>query len=158
MAIDSLPLNPASLVKPMSAGGLSSAAMADRSSVALGASERAEVTAPADTNLVSIPVLKQGKPQEQQPLDESSVQRMNESLQKAGSNILFEPDEDSGKMLFLMKDAETGETIRQIPNEVVLKISQAINEFLSQAQIDGKSVSNTSLPGAVSGLVTNLMA
>ncbi len=159
MAIDSLPLNPASLVKPMSAGGLSSAAMADRSSVALGASEKVGAAFAQDnTRSVSVPVSEQGKSEGKQPLDETSVQRMNESLQKAGSNILFEPDEDSGKMLFLMKDAETGETIRQIPNEVVLKISQAINEFLSQAQIDGKSVSNTSLPGAVSGLVTNLMA
>ncbi|HQT05483.1 MAG TPA: flagellar protein FlaG [Thiotrichales bacterium] len=158
MAIDSLSLNSTSMVKPMSAGSLSGTAMADRSSGVLVATERAEVTAPADTNLVSIPVLKQGKSQEQQPLDESSVQRMNESLQKAGSNILFEPDEDSGKMLFLMKDAETGETIRQIPNEVVLKISQAIGDFLNQAQIEGKSNSNSSLPSALSGLVTNLMA
>jgi uncharacterized FlaG/YvyC family protein len=89
-------------------------------------------------------------------LDKNALESMNESLQKAGSNILFEPDESSGKMLFLMKDAETGETIRQIPNEVVLKISQAIGEFLKTAQFEGKSASGASLTSAISGMVTNL--
>lgn len=156
MALESLSLNSPGMVKAMNVGVFSGIAMADRSGATSVAAEKTEQ--PSSGNSVTPPALSIPKLGGQQSLDEASVQRMNESLQKSGSNILFEPDEDSGKMLFKMKDAETGETIRQIPNEVVLKISQAIGDFLNQAQIEGKSNSNSSLPSALSGLVTNLMA
>lgn len=160
MAIDSLSFNSASMVKPMNSNGLSSAAMADRFSgaeVSAPQAERAPLLG-ASNGSIATSSQAQAKTESSPSLDSNSVQRLNESLQKAGSNILFQPDEESGKMLFLMKDAETGETIRQIPNEVVLKISQAIGDFLKQAQPDGKSSAGASLPSALSGLVTNLMA
>lgn len=155
MAIDSVSLNVNTMVKPSGVNALPSLSGADRigEQGSVQAESRVFVT---ENELKSVTSAEAKKNDAFRLLDENAVESMNESLQKAGSNILFEPDESSGKMLFLMKDAETGETIRQIPNEVVLKISQAIGEFLKSAQFEGKSASSASLTSAISGMVTNL--
>lgn len=155
MAIDSLSLNVSTMVKPPSVNASPSLSVADRIGE-LGSIGSESRVISSENESKSVTSADAKKNDASRLLDENAVESMNESLQKAGSNILFEPDESSGKMLFLMKDAETGETIRQIPNEVVLKISQAIGEFLKSAQFEGKSASSASLTSAISGMVTNL--
>lgn len=155
MAIDSVSLNVNTMVKPPGVNASPSLSGVDRTGEQGSVQAESRVFA-TENELKSVTSAEAKKNDAFRLLDENTVESMNESLQKAGSNILFEPDESSGKMLFLMKDAETGETIRQIPNEVVLKISQAIGEFLKSAQFEGKSASGASLTSAISGMVTNL--
>lgn len=156
MAIEGLSTNNLSMVRSMATSTANVATMTERSaglSVPLTGSEGlAKQVSAAEVTAV--------KPQanNSEAIEDDSLQQLNESLQKVGSNILFESDEDSGKMLFLMKDAETGETIRQIPNEVVLKISRAIGEYLDTAQLDSKKENhaNSALAKSLSGFITNM--
>lgn len=156
MAIEGLSTNNLSMVRSMATSTANVATMTERSaglSMPLTGSEGlAQQVSAAD-----VTATKQ-QTNNSKAIEANSLQQLNESLQKAGSNILFEPDEDSGKMLFLMKDAETGETIRQIPNEVVLKISRAIGEYLDTTQLDSKieNNANSSLAKSLSGLITNM--
>jgi flagellar protein FlaG len=49
---------------------------------------------------------------------------MNRSLQ-------FQLDEGTGQMVVTLRDAETGEVIRQVPGEDALRIAQRIEQGLS---------------------------
>jgi uncharacterized FlaG/YvyC family protein len=153
MALDSLTTGMASTLKPISFGGASTMVRSSSSDDFLIKQDEnvndavSSVAKTADLDVQSTNLV----------IDDLQIDRLNESLGKAGSNILFEPDVDSGKMLFVMKDATTGEIIRQIPNEVVLKISQAVNAYLSKVQLDTKSVPGSTLNSSLSGLITNLM-
>lgn len=159
MAIDNVTSSTTSLLNSVSMRAKSVAAMAEPSEVIQGVSNSALSTLAlarekdSVSNITIVPELNQ---QAEGLLDKPSLERLNESLKKAGSNILFEPDADTGKMLFLMKDAETGETIRQIPNEVVLKISRAIDDYLDNTQLDSKTATNNSLAKTLSGMLTDL--
>ena len=160
MAIDSLTTNTASVFNAVNMRSKSSVAMAEETLALASVSTQSTGLIKADERLNSIVSSSLPKQSEAvKPLDDQSLQRLNEALQKSGSNILFKPDEDSGRMLFVMEDAQTGETIRQIPNEVVLKISRAIGEYLDNTQFDNKTEngSNTLLASSLSGLITNMM-
>lgn len=79
---------------------------------------------------------------------------LNSQLDSLQSFLKFEKDEDNQKMIFFIKNSETGETIRQIPNKDLLDISKNISNYLEMAQqagMDGKK------PSAV-GLLTNQTA
>lgn len=153
MAIEGLSTNNLSMVRSMATSTANVATMTERSaglSVPLTGTEGLA----QQVNTADVTAVKQ-QTKNSEAIEANSLLQLNKSLQKAGSNILFEPDEDSGKMLFLMKDAETGETIRQIPNDVVLKISRAIGEYLDTAQLDGKKENSAK---SLSGLITNMIA
>lgn len=62
------------------------------------------------------------------------LEQVNAFFSKNGSQFQFELDQDADKMVFYLKDAQTGETIRQIPDETVLRISRNINQFLATQQ------------------------
>jgi hypothetical protein len=51
-------------------------------------------------------------------------------LQLARAELSFEEDENSGKIVVRLKDPRTGELIRQIPSEEMLKIASAMDENL----------------------------
>jgi uncharacterized FlaG/YvyC family protein len=158
MAIDSLTTNTATVLNAVNMRSKSSAAMAEETLAVASVSTQSTGLMRVEDELPKIAsssLLKQ--PEAVKPLDDQSVQRLNEALQKSGSNILFKADEDSGRMLFVMEDAQTGETIRQIPNEVVLKISQAIDDYLNSTQLESKNSPNNGLTNRLSGLLTNFM-
>lgn len=154
MAIEGLNTNNLSMVRSMATSAPSVASMAERSAglsmLSTGSDALTKQVNASDANA------SKNQTNNLEVVEADSLQQLNESLQKAGSNILFEPDEDSGKMLFLMKDAETGKTIRQIPNEVMLKISRAIDDYLDSSQLEGKMVANNSLSKTLSGMLTDL--
>ncbi len=72
----------------------------------------------------------------QKGLDHNTLAQLNEQLKVLNEFIQFEPDKDVGKMVMYIKDAETNETLRQIPMEAVLKIAKQIDEFLKNVQVD----------------------
>ena len=84
------------------------------------------------------------------------VEEANAFFSKNGNQLQFELDQDADKMVFYLKDAQTGETLRQIPDETVLRISKNINQFLETQQRQASSSLDTS--ALLSGLITDTRA
>lgn len=78
-------------------------------------------------------------------LDSSQVEQflvtLNEQLNQLKNTLQFEKDQDSERMLILVKDRTSGETIRQIPSEEFLAISKNITNFLESANKLDKTIS-----------------
>lgn len=78
------------------------------------------------------------------------VDKTNDKLTQSGSKIFFELNQDTEKPVLTIKDAQTGDVIRQIPSESHIKLSKMINEFLDRGS---ESLSSTnSMPV---GLITS---
>jgi flagellar protein FlaG len=50
-------------------------------------------------------------------------------MRDGGRNLNFHIDDKVGGPVVLVKNAETGEVVRQIPNEVVVRIAHSIEAF-----------------------------
>jgi flagellar protein FlaG len=70
-------------------------------------------------------------PAEAKPLAKETLEaiasRIQEYLQRNGRNLEFRVDDASGRTVISVRDAHTGELIRQIPNEEALAISQRLS-------------------------------
>lgn len=76
------------------------------------------------------------------------LDQANALLKLSNSDIEFKLDDTSGKAIFYIKDVGTGEVLRQIPNEAMLKLSQNIDRFLEGAsQLSGSASQSTLLSG-----------
>ena len=87
------------------------------------------------------PVASQPKVQERKPVEikvdvdamranlKDSIQKLNDSMRDGGRNLNFHIDDKVGGPVVLVKNAETGEVVRQIPNEVVVRIAHSIEAF-----------------------------
>lgn len=62
------------------------------------------------------------------------LEKINRTLEMIQTRISVEKDLTSGKMVFKIVNAETGETIKQIPPETMLKISAHIAEYINSAK------------------------
>ena len=59
-------------------------------------------------------------------LDES-IARLNETMRDGGRNLNFSIDENTaGSFVVLVKNTDTGEVIRKIPNDAVIRIAHSI--------------------------------
>jgi len=58
-----------------------------------------------------------------------SIQKLNDSMRDGGRNLNFHIDDQVGGPVVLVKNADTGEVVRQIPNEVVVRIAHSIEAF-----------------------------
>lgn len=59
------------------------------------------------------------------------VKSLNEHVQMINRNLQFSVDEDSGRSVIRVVNAETQELVRQIPSEEALRISRHIKEQTS---------------------------
>lgn len=59
----------------------------------------------------------------------TAVTNLNQYISSAVSSIEFAVDEDSGKTLVKVVDAETRKVLRQIPNEEVLALSKTLDRM-----------------------------
>lgn len=59
---------------------------------------------------------------------------VNEKVKALQSFLKFEKDEDTEKMVFSIKNSETGEVIRQIPSKQLLDVSKQISQYLDRVQ------------------------
>ena len=60
-------------------------------------------------------------------LDES-LARLNETMRDGGRNLNFAIDQStSGSFVVLVKNTDTGEVIRKIPNDAVIRIAHSID-------------------------------
>ena len=60
---------------------------------------------------------------------EDSVQRLNDMMKDSGRNLNIGVDRVLGGPVVTVRNAESGEVIRQIPNEVVVKMAHSIEAF-----------------------------
>ena len=58
---------------------------------------------------------------------DQAIHQLNEVMRDGGRNITFAMDEDRGTPIILVKKQDTGEVIRQIPNEVVIKVGHSLD-------------------------------
>jgi flagellar protein FlaG len=58
-----------------------------------------------------------------------AVENMNDFFQMVRRTLQFSLDEESGRVLVKIKDAETDEVIRQIPSEEILRLAKSLDEF-----------------------------
>jgi flagellar protein FlaG len=60
---------------------------------------------------------------------EASVDRLNAMLKDSGRNLNIGIDKALGGPVVTVRNAESGEVVRQIPNEVVVKMAHSIEAF-----------------------------
>ncbi|MCY7294535.1 flagellar protein FlaG [Alteromonas sp. a30] len=90
----------------------------------------AEVSGPNSTNASSENADIQGNSVELNPANlESAVGEVSEFVQSQNRNLNFSFNEDSGRSIVQVTDSETGELIRQIPSEEVLRLSERIKNL-----------------------------
>jgi len=59
---------------------------------------------------------------------QQAVERMNAKMVDGGRGLAFRVDPDLGRPVVTVTNKETGEVIRQIPNEVVIQMARSIND------------------------------
>lgn len=69
---------------------------------------------------------------------EESVQSLNEMMRDSGRNLHIGVDRVLGGPVVTVRNAESGEVVRQIPNEVVVKLAHSIEAFKGWLH-DGKA-------------------
>lgn len=69
---------------------------------------------------------------------QQAVERMNAKMADGGRGLAFRVDPDLGRPVVTVTNKETGEVIRQIPNEVVIRMARSIEDtkgLLLNAQV-----------------------
>lgn len=61
------------------------------------------------------------------------VEQLNKHAQTVNRDLLFSVDDDSGKTVIKVVNADTAELVRQIPSEEVLRLSETIRESLESS-------------------------
>jgi flagellar protein FlaG len=113
-----------SLAKQNQSAGLSSAAPAGVTGVA------PKVTAIAKAEIMPIPKAEINFDSDRmlQNLRES-ISKLNEMLVSSSRGLNFSMDEKLGRPIIYVKNSQTGEIVRQIPNEVVVRIAHGIEDL-----------------------------
>jgi flagellar protein FlaG len=60
---------------------------------------------------------------------QQTLAEMNQQMRLNGRALAFSMDEKADRMVIKVSNSITGEVVRQIPNEVVLRIAHSIEEF-----------------------------
>ncbi|MXR69460.1 flagellar protein FlaG [Shewanella insulae] len=72
---------------------------------------------------------KQAQEQEQSPEEmQKLVEEMSNMMSMMRKGLAFKIDEDSGTNIVSVMDIDSGDVIRQIPNEEALKLAQKLSE------------------------------
>lgn len=60
---------------------------------------------------------------------QDTLDKINATLRDGGRSLNFLMDEKAGGLVVLVKNADTGEVIRQIPNDTVVRMAHSIEAF-----------------------------
>ena len=60
---------------------------------------------------------------------QESLQKLNETMRDGGRNLSFHMDEQLGGLVVQVKNADTGEVVRQIPNDMVVRMARNFEDF-----------------------------
>ncbi len=80
-------------------------------------------------NAVAAPGLAQEQNAASQEDVDQAAQKINEALQTVSQKLEFSVDKDTEAVVVKVMDKETGEVIRQIPSEELLKIAKALDKL-----------------------------
>lgn len=111
-------------------------------SVVASVDRTARGAAPAAAEPPRRPVREPVAPQPSAADIEQASARIEKYVQSSGRNLQFRVDADSGRVVVSVRDAETGELIRQIPNEAALRIAKSLEQGdtrRAQVLIDDKA-------------------
>ena len=68
-------------------------------------------------------------PAEMEKKLEEAVARLNEQMEANGRKLGFSVDDRLNKQIVRVVNKETGEVVRQIPNEVVIRVANSIEDL-----------------------------
>ncbi len=60
---------------------------------------------------------------------DQAIGQLNDNMRDGGRNLAFAMDEVLGRPVIVVKKGDTGEVIRQIPNEVVIKVAHNLDKL-----------------------------
>ena len=60
---------------------------------------------------------------------QESLDKMNQVMRDGGRNLTFSMDEKVGGLVIFVKNADTGEVVRQIPSEAVVRMAHSMDAF-----------------------------
>lgn len=110
----------------MPAAALLNAAKAHQASSAATVAEPTRAAAPAK---VSAKPLAKVDVEEARQRVEEVVHRLNEELKKNGRNLNFSVDQAVNRVVITVKNSHTGEVVRQIPDEAVMRVAHSIHDL-----------------------------
>lgn len=58
---------------------------------------------------------------------EAATEQIERFVRSSGRSLQFRVDDDSGRVVVSVRDADTGDLIRQIPSEAALRIARALD-------------------------------
>ena len=91
-------------------------------------SSEANVNASASDIKPALVVQASQKAEGQQKNIESAVTKLNDYVQSVQRNLQFNLDDESGKTVITVVDRNTSAVIRQIPDDVALKLAQDLQQ------------------------------
>ncbi len=68
------------------------------------------------------------------------ITQLNENVQKVSRQLEFRVDEKSGRTMIKVKDRESGEVIREIPSEEMIRIGNRIRELAESLHSSSKEL------------------
>jgi flagellar protein FlaG len=60
---------------------------------------------------------------------QESLEKVNQLMRDGGRNLNFSMDEKLGGLVILVKNADTGEVVRQIPSDAVVRMAHNLDDF-----------------------------
>lgn len=60
---------------------------------------------------------------------EEAVERLNEQMRHEGRALAFSVDQKSSQTVITVKNSQTGEVVRQIPDETLLKVAHSLEDL-----------------------------
>ena len=92
----------------------------------------AAVAAPAVTPVEKAPAVKVEQlvdPDEMRANLEAAIEKLNEQVERNGRGLNFSIDEKLNRPIITVRNTATGEVVRTIPNEVVIKVAHHIEDI-----------------------------
>jgi flagellar protein FlaG len=94
-----------------------------------GQSVGAQAPAQPQTAQQAAPVEQPRSKPAQEPADiEAVAQQLDSYLKRVSRSLEFHLDNESGRMVCCVRDSQTGDLIRQIPNEEVLRMAELAHD------------------------------
>ena len=90
---------------------------------------QAAAAAPITASLESVAPVVQIDPEEMRQNLHEAITRLNEQVERNGRGLNFSVDDRLNRPVITVRSTASGEIIRQIPNEVVIKVAHSIEDI-----------------------------
>ncbi len=67
-------------------------------------------------------------PKEMRENIQEAIDRLNQQLKANGRDLSFQMDEEINRPIIIVRNIETGEVVRQIPSEEIIRMAHSIEE------------------------------